>query len=67
MLEAFVKLYRTLASPPLQDGGQLEFDCVLDSQTLTLLRNVKESGIEIEEIEQGDNVVSLEEVTGRRN
>ncbi|MDE1224169.1 hypothetical protein MCT03_07595 [Vibrio aestuarianus] len=63
MLEAFVKLYRTLASPPLQDGGQLEFDCVLDSQTLTLLRNVEESGIEIEEIEQGDDVVSLEEVT----
>ncbi|EJK2426048.1 hypothetical protein NK619_003756 [Vibrio parahaemolyticus] len=62
MLEAFVKLYRTLASPSLQDGGQLEFDCVLDSQTLTLLRNVKESGIGIEEIEQGDDIVSLEEV-----
>ncbi|OOF01923.1 hypothetical protein [Salinivibrio sp. MA607] len=62
MLEAFVKLYRTIDSPSLQDGGQLQFDCVLDSQTLKLLWNVKESGIEIEEIEHGDDVVSLEEV-----
>ncbi|MEZ9301355.1 hypothetical protein, partial [Vibrio splendidus] len=63
MLEAFVNLYRTLDKPRLQDGGDLEFNCVLDEKTLDLLNLVSDSGISVDEIEQGNNFYNLSDAT----
>lgn len=62
MLAEFVTLYRLLNNPQLQNGGILEFNHILDIQLVELLNKVAGSGIEVEDIEQGDEYLSLEEV-----